>query len=149
MPPTTTAGPGKMTVSDSEYTTGDPHHVYLRFNLPHDVAAGPFNSVTLRLRVSNTQYSESDNSGQIWRVIPFVRDDLFDGSPNTVGNGPLAGSQGGVNQGQTVDFALPADNSFVENGSVFLGIEALTGDDTDYENLNGANPPQLLIECPN
>lgn len=143
----TVSGAGSMLITTSASTTHNPFHSFVRFDIEPDVAQSPLVSATLRVVVSNMAYADSPESGEIWRVAPFTRSELFSGEPADVGTQPLAASLGAVTQGQTVEWALPPSGIF-DFSSVYLRIRPLVTDSARYDNLNGTTPPELILTCP-
>lgn len=139
-------GAGNMGISTSEYSLHTPHHAFLRFDLDPDVAQSALASVELRVTVDSSTYANSNDSGDVWRVDPFVRSDLFSGPPARALGSALAGSQGAVSQNELVTWSLPTN--IVDGSSVYLELNPLTSDNTYYENNAGSAPPALVVTCP-
>lgn len=142
----TYCGSGNMVISTSEYTFHTPFHAYLRFDIDPVVAQSQLSAISLSVTVSDRSNAQSPESGEIWRVAPFSRSDLFVGRPTAVGLVELAGSQGAVTQSQTVTWSLPTD--IVDGNSVYLEMRPLVADDTFYFNTHGATVPRLYVTCP-
>jgi hypothetical protein len=142
-----TAGVGEFEIDSLLSTTNSPRHGFLRFDLDPAVLARPITSIQLRLVVSMLPSAESDETGEIWRVVPFVRSDLFAGDVANVGSMASATDMGGVVLGQVVDWSLPTD--IVDGESVYLAVRPVSSDLTGYVNLNGAlaDAPRLFITC--
>jgi hypothetical protein len=119
----------------------DARHSYLRFDLGE--LAGRVVSAALEITVSTVSSAGSSSSGEIWQVASFTRSDLFVSTPAPMGQAPIVGDQGAVGQGQTVSFALPT--ALFGEPSLFFGVLPLSTDGIDYENLDGAVPPKLVV----
>jgi hypothetical protein len=138
-------GVGIMTVDGSDGLNGLPVYSFLRFDLDDTLTGKTVTAVTLRLTVPDTGSGDSPESGEVWEVEPFSRQDLFTAAPLQVGGAPLAMSQGAVALLDEVTWALPGD-SVAPNSAVTLGLYPLVNDGADYWNLNGTLPPQLVID---
>lgn len=127
--------------------TDSPRHSFVRFDLDPTVAQSPIGSITLRLVAAMTVGSESDDSGEVWQVLPFDRPALFTGDPGNVSTVAIAGTLGAVTFAQVLDWALPTD--IIDNGSVYLGVRPLSSNTAHYVNLNGmaADVPTLVVTC--
>jgi hypothetical protein len=83
-------------------------------------------------------------SGELFEVAAFTRPDLFIMTPAPAGM--LSGSLGSVTQGEVVDFTIPI-GLVSANGSVYLGVlpTSVNTNGVDYMNLQGADPPKLIV----
>lgn len=138
--------PRIFVISTSEYSSGDPHHGFLRFDLDPEVAQSALASVALEVTVAGLSYADSDDSGDIWEVVPFVRSDLFSGAPNRVGGSAVSPSQGAAGLNQTISWPLPT--SVVNGPSVYLEMNPLVSNNTYYLDRDQSSPPQLIVTCP-
>jgi len=125
---------------------GGQYEVFLRFDLDGAFSVNEVSSVTLRM--TGSPVGESDNTGDIYRVTPFDRTDLFSTGtlPANVSAAPLAGSQGALAANEVIDWALPT-NLAQPGQSVFLRANPLSGDGARYMNTGGANAPLLIVNC--
>lgn len=133
---------GAMVVDSLDAGAG-PIHGFLRFDL--DDAVDPDLVVSVTLRLVATDPTVSQSSGEVYRVEPFGLMDLFSVQPATVGP-MLAPDQGPVAGGDVVEWVLPPDVLSLGEPSLYLGILPLSTDGVDYWNLDGAEPPELIIE---
>jgi hypothetical protein len=117
---------------------------YLRFEPDGAIAGATIVSATLRLTVGTYAQAQGEESGELWEVAPFARADLFNGAPLTVGS-VLAGDQGVAEPGTTVDWSVPVALVAADT-PVYLGVIPLGYNSTGYQNLNGSNPPRLIVE---
>lgn len=143
----TEVGAGTMTV-DTEYDPPidlTPRHSYLRFDLDGTLAGKTIDGATLRVRVTAISGAESNQTGELWQVQPFTRNDLFVSTPSAVGSSPIADDQGPVALSELVSFSVPT-SLISPNGSVYLGLLPLTTNGVDYYNANGAEPPVLVVD---
>jgi hypothetical protein len=129
---------------DGDFSQGAKRHSYLRFELAPELGAATVLEATLALTVSSFSSAQSVESGTVWQVEPFTRDDLFIAAPALVGAAPLVGAQGAVAQNQTVPFPLPVP-LVLSDGALCLGVLPQTTDGIDYWNLHGAVPPRLVL----
>ncbi len=141
----TFVGTGALTVDGNRVTTATPRHAFLRFDLDGVLQGATIDAVALRVVVTNGSGADSTSTAEVWEVAPFTRPDLFMAEPAQVSAGPVSPDQGAVVQGQEVLFPLPT-TLVVADGSVFLGLFPLTSNGVDYFNLNGAEPPQLIVD---
>lgn len=143
----TEAGSGVMTV-DTQFNPmldPTPRNAYIRFDLDGALAGKTVDAATLTLRVTSISGGESNQTGELWEVEPFVRADLFVMTPATIGATPIGANQGAVALGAQVDFSIPT--SLVSpNDSVTVGLLPLTTNGVDYYNTNGVEPPILVID---
>lgn len=133
---------GAMVVDSLDAGIG-PMHGLLRFDL--DDAIDPDLVVSVTLRLVATDPTVSQFSGEVYRVEPFGLMDLFSVQPATVGP-MLAPDQGPVAGGDVVEWVLPPDVLLLGEPSLYLGILPLSTDGVDYWNLDGAQPPELIVE---
>jgi hypothetical protein len=133
---------GAMVVDLIDVDAG-PIHGFLRFDF--DDALVPDLVVSVTLRMVATNVSTSSSSGEVHRVEPFELIDLFSFQPAPVGP-LLAPDQGPVASGAVVEWALPPELLSLHESSLYLGILPLSSDGIDYWNLDGAVPPQLVVE---
>jgi len=140
------AGVGNMTVdTDVDGLGTTTAHSFVRFDLDGTIAGQTVTSVLLRLTVSGDASADSVQSGDVWEVETFNRGGLFNVLPAQLGTAPLAVGVGAVLQNELVEFILPVD-SVTADAPTTLGIYATSANGVDYQNLNGAVPPELLIE---
>ncbi|MFO0549183.1 MAG: hypothetical protein U0271_12400 [Polyangiaceae bacterium] len=137
------AGGDRFVVDTSIQGQNSPRYGYVRFDLDGALAGKTVDAATLQLFVPTIQLSEADQSGSIWQVAPFDLASLDVEVPNTVG-AVLVPDQGAVSQGETVTFSLPP-SVVSANASLYLAILPTTSDGVFYSNLNGANPPSLVV----
>lgn len=138
-------GLGTMTADGSTGPNATPAYSFLRFDVDDTLAGRTVTSVTLRLTVTSQMGADSSQSGDIWEVETFTRQDLFGTVPAQVGAAPLSPSQGAVVQDQLVESTLP-NGSVAANAPITLGVFQAVTDGVDYWNLNGAVPPELVID---
>jgi hypothetical protein len=133
-----------FTVDASDGPMSNVIHGYLRFNLDNQLAGRTVTNVTLRLTVGTNMNAQAPMSGEIWQVAPFTRPDLFLMIPAAMTM--LASDQGAVVLGQVVDSVLPT-SLVAANGAVYLGVVPLASrtDGVDYWNLQGVDPPKLIV----
>jgi hypothetical protein len=134
---------GALTVDLQNNTGIGPFHGYLRFDL--DGALDPDLVVSVTLRLVATDSSSSPSSGEVHRVEPFELMDLFAYQPATIGP-LLAPAQGPVAGGDVVEWLLPPNELPLDEPSLYFGIVPLSSDGIDYWNLDGAQPPELVVE---
>ena len=120
-----------------------PFHAYLRFDL--DGVLDPDSVVSVTLRMTATNVTMSSSSGEVHLVEPFDLMDLYALQPATIGP-VLAPDQGAVAAGDVVEWSLPPDLLPLGDPSLHLGILPLSMDGIDYWNLDGAQPPELVVE---
>ena len=65
-------------------------------------------------------------------------------TPEALGNAPIAGTQGAVTRLQVVEWPLPT--AVVAAGVVFLRLATPSSDGVNYWNLDGPEPPRLVID---
>lgn len=142
----TVNGTAQIAIDSIDSTTANPWVGYIRFNLDGVIAGRIVTSVKLRAVATSDSKATSNNTGQVWRVNPFARSDLFAAPvPARMGAAPLAGSQGSVTQLQVINWTLPV-GLVTANGSVYLEVSTTASDGTTYWNLTGPNPPRLVID---
>ncbi len=117
---------------------------YLRFEPDDTIAGATIISATLRLTVGTYSQAQGDTSGEMWEVEPFTRPDLFNSAPLPVGS-VLAGDQGPADPENHVAWPLPVA-LVVPSTPVYLGVIPVSFNSVGYLNLNGTNPPQLVVE---
>src|SRR5690606_32983026 len=120
-----------------------PIHAFLRFDF--DDALVPADVITVTLRMVATDLSNAPSSGEVYRVEPFELMDLYAIQPATVGS-VLAPDQGTVVENDVVEWPLPPDLLSGGETSLYLGVLPLSTNGTDYWNLDGLAPPELIIE---
>lgn len=133
---------GAMTVDLADGGVG-PMNAYLRFDL--DDAFVPDLVVSVRLRLVATDLTSATTSGEVYSVEPFVLMDLFSLQPAAIG-AALAPDQGPVAASDVVEWTLPPDLFALGELSVYLGVLPISSDGVDYWNLDGVEPPQLIVE---
>lgn len=140
----TAAGTTGMTVDLSTEVGGDDQEVavFLAFALDDSFTADQVQSVTLEL-ASGGFGGESDDSGEVWLVEPFTRDDLFTAAPARVGTAPIASSLGPVGSCEVTSWTL--DLAPEPSTTVYLGLYPLSSNGTDYFGLGGEFEPRLRI----
>jgi hypothetical protein len=137
--------PGVMLIDLVNGALGDQEvRSYLRF----DLASIPPDAVSLELQlvVGDASDAPSMSSGEVWQVEKFVRDDLFQQPPASVGMA-LAGDQGTVMPAATVSWTLPP-SAVDAAGSLFIELRTLIDDGVQYHKLDGPVPPRLIVHCP-
>jgi hypothetical protein len=137
--------PGTMVVDLTKAEFGGAEaHSFIRFDL--GVVPSGIASLELQLVVGEASDASSVSTGELWRVTPFVRDDLFTQAPANAGGTPLGTDLGTVVQGQTISWTLPPQA--IQRGSLFLALRPVSDDGVDYDNLTGAVPPRVIVHCP-
>jgi hypothetical protein len=117
--------------------------VYIRFE-PDNQVAGTVISAEIRLTVGSDTAAASTQTGELFRVEPFIRSDLFVDPPPTVVGNLLGMNQGAVVPGDTVVWPLPV--SAVQPGTpICLTVKPVNSNGVDYFNLVGATPPELVV----
>jgi len=117
-------------------------HSYLRFDLDDKFDGLRIVDVRLEITVPNESGCNSGSSGRLWEVMPFIRDDLFNGLIPAVGM--LGEAQGPVELGEVIAFSLPL-HIVSPNGSIYLHIDPSGSDGVGYFNDMGLTPPKLII----
>lgn len=140
-----TVGVGSMRSDNLVNATGNPAYSFVRFDVDGTIAGRTVTSVLLRLTVSDLADANSAQSGDIWEVETFNRQGLFNAVPAQIGAAPWVPSIGAVVQNQLVEVSLPND-SVAANEPTTLGIFTAISDGVFYFNLNGAVPPELVID---
>jgi len=139
-------GMGHLSVDGLVTATGNPSYGFLRFDIDDTIAGRTVTSVLLQLTVSDHVDAPAPQSGDIWQVETFTRADLFNAVPAQLGAAPLAPSliTDLVND-ELVELTLPVD-SVTANAPTTLGVFLSISNGVRYWNLNGAVPPELVIE---
>lgn len=119
-------------------------HAYLRFDFDDAFEGAVIDSVSLELQVPNAVDAKSNQSGQLWEVVPFDREDLYVAAPAKVGTVPLQGDQGATSPGDLVHFDVPT-SLVVVNGRAHFGVLPVSSDGVDYFNTAGDVPPKLRV----
>lgn len=136
-------GVGIFTVDQDQKGMGQ-RHGFLRFDLDDAFLGKSVEKVTLRLRVPTLSGSDSDQTGDLWLVTAFTRDDLFVAEPANVGATPVVASLGATPQGALVEFTLPTGIAAVD-ASVFFGLRPVSTNGVDYIDAEGVEPPVLEV----
>lgn len=138
-------GNAQLVIDVRDSTTGDPWNAYIRFNTDNALVGKTITKVVLRVVATNDDKAPGPDSGSVFAVSPFTLMTLMGNVPAKVG-GQLAGNQGAVSLGETVNWTLP--NSVVTPGSpVYLGLYANDDDGVNYFNIDGTTPPRLIIDA--
>jgi hypothetical protein len=137
-------GNDQLAVDFSDSVTTHPWDGFVRFDLDGAFAGGPVTNVTLQLTVTNASGAEG-HTGVVWQVAPFTKPDLYTAEPAKIGANPLAGTQGTAALLAVVEWPLAASLA-LPSGSVYLGLTSSASDGVAYWNLEGANPPRLVID---
>jgi hypothetical protein len=145
-----TTGLNLMSVDSLDVQTGAANHSYVRFDLDDALAGVQVTAVRLLLRTGPDINASSDQSGEVWQVATFDRDDLFTAAPTNEGSAPLAESMGGtdpeaIGSSQDVVWSLPSTVA-VPNGPLCLGLLPASDDGVDYLNTKSPTPPTLTVE---
>ncbi len=101
-------------------------------------------SIKLRVTVTDDELAPATNTGEIFAVAPFSLADLTGTAPAKT-SGRLAPSQGAVDKLDVVDFPLPID-SVTAGAPAHFGIFPVVTQGVNYWNIDGPNPPVLIID---
>lgn len=136
--------PDAIQTDAQDIATGGPIYSFLRFDLDDAFAGAQVTSVTLRMHTADYDSAESEQSGEIFEVEPFERDDLYVGAPAQVGNTPIGPDVGPVAGDQDVTWALP-ETIAVAGGSIYLGLFPASEDGVHYWDETTADPPTVIV----
>jgi hypothetical protein len=139
-------GGAQLAIDARDSTTMDPWQSYLRFDLDGALAGRTVEAVTLRLVATDDDKAPGPDSGEVWKVKQFTEQTLMTQVPPQLGNQPLASSQGAVAALQPVEWSLPA-GLVAPDSAVHLGLVTADEDGVAYWNLDGQNPPELVIDA--
>ena len=137
-------GNDQLVADGSDATTMQPWDAFVRFDLDGQIAGKMIKTVHFVLTVTNDSLAPSGTSGAIWQVAMFDKPSLYLAEPAKVGTMPVAPAQSSVAKLQAVTFTIPA-SLVAANSSLYLGIVNTSQDGVNYWNLDGANPPRLVI----
>lgn len=145
------AGPGQLKVDLEDGATGQVQRGF--FTIPLDAQFDGLDVVglTLELTVSNDQSADTNDSGSIFVLDPYVFADLYtDPLPQPVGGAmvePVAASVGPVSQRQTVRWELPT-SLLVPDTTLYLGLFPNSTNGARFWSCSGpdGSRPRLRVE---
>jgi hypothetical protein len=117
---------------------------YLAFPLDDKLAGRTVVAAKVRVVATDDTDADAPNTGQLWQVQPFTLESLGTTAPARVGNTPLAGSQGAVDQLQPVEWPVPP--ALIADGVVYVSIQTGVDEGALYWNNAGATPPRLIVD---
>jgi hypothetical protein len=97
------------------------------------------------MTIADVIAAAGDQTGVLWQVAAFDRTSLFTTAPANVGAAPLGADQGTVNPGDVVTW--PLDVGLLSATDLHFGIRPTTSGGIYYWNLNGSQPPKLIVTC--
>jgi len=137
-------GNDQLVADGSDATTTHPWNAYVRFDLDQAFAGHTLETVHFQLTVTSDNLAPSGTSGSIWQVAMFDKPSLSTTVPANVGSAAIAPAQANVTNLQVVTFSIPT-TLVTAGSSLYLGIITTSQDGVNYWNLDGANPPRLVV----
>ena len=141
----TAGGTPGLTVDQSTSIAGNDGATaaaFFAFELDDSFTAGEVTAVTLELG-SGGFGGDSDQSGDVWQVAAFTRDDLFTSTPAQLGADPVGVGVGQVSSCQVVSW--PLSMTVEPNTTVYLGVFPTSYNGVDYFAIGGELEPRLRI----
>ena len=129
-------GAKQLVVDLNDSGTNNPWFGYVSFD---PVVPGELVSATLRMHTTTDAVAVGPASGEVWEVAAFSLADLSVAVPAQVRM--LAIDRGPVVADEIVEW--PLDTAIVPR---YLGILPTNADGTNYWNLEGLDPPRLLVD---
>ena len=132
-------------VIDTSFNSGNgmPRHGFVKFELGELIVGAT--ALELHMTIADAAAASGDQTGVLWGVTPFDRASLFTTEPSNVGGTPLGPDQGSVTQGDVV--VWPLDLGLLASTDLHFGVRPTTTGGIYYWNLNGAQPPKLVVTC--
>lgn len=129
-------GAKQLVVDLMDTTTSNPWYGYVRFD---PAVPGELVSATLRMVATSDAKADAPASGEVWEVAPFALADLSTSVPAKVRM--LANDPGPIVPDQVVEWPLATTTV-----PSYFGIYPTNTDGTNYWNLDGTDPPRLLVD---
>jgi|GEM_PF-5683237 len=137
-------GTGESTVDLVDNGNGFEAATFLRFDLTPSALMAPRNRITIEMTTTEHPFAAAPQSGAIWLVTAFTRNELFKAAPTKIGSKAVAPDRGVVQGSQTVVWELPTNS--LGGNTVYFGVFTTNSDGVNYWNARGKKPPVLVIE---
>lgn len=137
-------GDGNMVADGLDAGSDQESRIFIRFPALPNANVEDVVAVRLELTVTDDANAASSSSGEVFETVPFGLAELQSDQPSIVG-GVIGEDQGDVTELRVVTFQLPTA-VLVQDQALHLSIVNPTSNGVNYWNLDGTDPPRLVIE---